>query len=499
MKKIRLSKKTKRILTIIGFVIMLTAIGLLAAAALRLRKIRSVADSYEGRFFEGTTINGIDVSEKTAEEAEEAIRASVEDYALEVSFREGKKESLSAGDIGYAYVSGGEVAQLLEDQDTDSLFHTLRKGGETAAGGNSTLEVKTEYDAQKLREAVLALPELQKEAMTAPSDAHMEYQDSKYVVVPETEGTTLDPEKVLEAAEDAVSRNQTALDVTQLKGVYEQPKRTMTTVGEDLQEEADELNELVPGCITYTLPHGRKMVLDGILMRTWLEEDYDGSLYRNEYSWEMHLQEYVEKMAESVNTVGITRTFAATGIGDVQVPGGNYGYEVDQEAELEKLREELSEGLTVTRDPVYSSWETSEENNGFGNSYVEIDCSRQHLWIYVDGEVKLETDVVTGLMSNPKMATPVGTCLVESKQRDTELIGQYFEYRTPVSYWMPFNGGVGMHDAWWRAEFGGNIYLWDGSNGCINMPTDKAAEAFDIVTYEMPVVVYYSEGTDPEE
>ena len=59
---------------------------------------------------------------------------------------------------------------------------------------------------------------------------------------------------------------------------------------------------------------------------------------------------------------------------------------------------------------------------------------------------------------------------------------------------MPFNGGVGMHDAWWRGAFGGDIYLYDGSHGCINMPVDMAAAAFDIVTLDMPIVVYYSEN-----
>ena len=39
---------------------------------------------------------------------------------------------------------------------------------------------------------------------------------------------------------------------------------------------------------------------------------------------------------------------------------------------------------------------------------------------------------------------------------------------------MPFNGGIGFHDASWRSKFGGTIYQYSGSHGCINLPVDKA-------------------------
>ncbi len=37
------------------------------------------------------------------------------------------------------------------------------------------------------------------------------------------------------------------------------------------------------------------------------------------------------------------------------------------------------------------------------------------------------------------------------------------DYASPVSFWMPFNGGVGFHDATWRSSFGGTIYQYNGS------------------------------------
>ena len=61
-----------------------------------------------------------------------------------------------------------------------------------------------------------------------------------------------------------------------------------------------------------------------------------------------------------------------------------------------------------------------------------------------------------------------------------------------MKYWMPFNGNIGLHDASWRDAFGGHIYYMKGSHGCINLPTQKAAEIYDQVEKGEAVVVYGS-------
>ena len=55
---------------------------------------------------------------------------------------------------------------------------------------------------------------------------------------------------------------------------------------------------------------------------------------------------------------------------------------------------------------------------------------------------------------------------------------------------MPFNGGIGLHDATWRSKFGGDIYVTNGSHGCINLPKDKAEKIYDIIDKNMPIIVY---------
>ena len=105
----------------------------------------------------------------------------------------------------------------------------------------------------------------------------------------------------------------------------------------------------------------------------------------------------------------------------------------------------------------------------------------------------VSTDVVTGDLANG-YATPSGIYYLKYKQRDTTLSGDNADgsrYNSKVSYWMPFNGGIGLHDATWRSSFGGNIYKSNGSHGCVNMPPAKAKKTFDTIESGYPIVVHY--------
>lgn len=137
-----------------------------------------------------------------------------------------------------------------------------------------------------------------------------------------------------------------------------------------------------------------------------------------------------------------------------------------------------------------------DEYYDLGNSYVEIDLTRQKVWVYVNGNIEVETDCVTGCIDKGH-ETPTGIFTLTYKEKDKVLRGQKlengsYEYESPVSYWMPFNGGIGLHDATWRDTFGGNIYISNGSHGCINLPLDAAEKIYDIITSDMPIVVYKS-------
>ena len=91
-------------------------------------------------------------------------------------------------------------------------------------------------------------------------------------------------------------------------------------------------------------------------------------------------------------------------------------------------------------------------------------------------------------------STPPGAYGLYYKQRDKTLRGE--GYATPVSFWMPFNGGVGFHDANWRRDFGGNYYKRNGSHGCVNMPYSAAQTLFDNIEAGCAILVYHLPGSE---
>ena len=112
----------------------------------------------------------------------------------------------------------------------------------------------------------------------------------------------------------------------------------------------------------------------------------------------------------------------------------------------------------------------------------------QHMWCYKNGTLVVDTDVVTGNISRG-YNTPAIVSQIQYKTRNAVLKGD--NYRTPVNYWMPFYGNYGLHDAYWRAEFGGEVYLTNGSHGCVNTPPAAMAQVYANMETGTPVVLYY--------
>lgn len=124
------------------------------------------------------------------------------------------------------------------------------------------------------------------------------------------------------------------------------------------------------------------------------------------------------------------------------------------------------------------------------DSYVEVDISDQNLRFYKDNKIVMSTDVVTGKNSSP---TDIGFYEIDYKTTNVTLEGYNEDgskYASPVSYWMPFNGGEGLHDATWRSYFGGSIYEYGGSHGCVNMPYSSAQELYNQVDAGTKVLVH---------
>lgn len=174
----------------------------------------------------------------------------------------------------------------------------------------------------------------------------------------------------------------------------------------------------------------------------------------------------------------------------VYLATGTYGNEINIDAVADDFYEALSSGnKNYYCVPEYKNKANFTGDNDIGNTYVEVSLDEQKLFYFENGVIKLTSDVVTGNKSY-HYDTPEGVYAVFVKQKNRTLVGE--TYRSFVKYWIEFYPHYGLHDASWRKEgaFGGDIYLTNGSHGCVNMPTEKVAEAYDLIEKGTPVIVY---------
>ena len=236
--------------------------------------------------------------------------------------------------------------------------------------------------------------------------------------------------------------------------------------------------------ITITLDFSdRKEKITSTMIQSWMQVGEDGSVTFDETAMRTYLQE----ISKTYDTYGKERKFTTHDGRKIKVSGGSYGWMIHNGDTIVKLEEAIKAGEDVTMEPAYSFRGYVRDKDDIGDTYIEISLKEQHVWVFIDGEVKVSTDCVSGNTSLGR-GTPTGIYPINYLERDATLEGE--GYSSPVSYWMPFNGNVGLHDASWRGSFGGEIYKYSGSHGCVNLPYSAAKKIFKTIEPGMPVVVY---------
>ena len=185
--------------------------------------------------------------------------------------------------------------------------------------------------------------------------------------------------------------------------------------------------------------------------------------------------------------MGTTRNFKTSTGKTAEVKGGLYGWKIDEWAETESLIKNIMLGSVIEKEPIYIQKARSRDENDIGDTYVEINITKQHLWFYKNGKLLIQSNIVSG---NPTKGyqTVLGTYALNYKQENVILKGE--DYETNVNYWMPFFGNIGIHDARWRYTFGKEIYKQAGSHGCVNVPPYVAKVIFENIESGTPIVCY---------
>ncbi|MBQ7707142.1 MAG: peptidoglycan binding domain-containing protein, partial [Lachnospiraceae bacterium] len=432
---------------------------------------------YCANFFVGNSkVNGFDVSYKSVKETDKIIQEDADKYTLTADYRNGS-ETMSPSDIGGNVKLKKSIKEVKKGQNPFIWFMYFFEDSDFEVG------YRLEYQEDKLASYINSLPYLDRNNMVEPEDAYVRLEDGEAKLINETDGTVLDNELVKQAYIDAINNFDTEL-VIENEGCYKVADITSESASiQDTMKKAEDYLDIKAqydfnGYI-YQIPKEELTKMAYI--------DANGNVEISETNVKL----YAKKFAEQFTTYHKDREFYTHDKKHILISGGYYGWQIDEEVEEEELYNEMIQKRDFVKTPAcITDAYTLCDMNDIGDNYVEIDLTDQHVYIIRDGKVVYDTLCVSGNESRG-MGTPGGVYPITYTQQHAILRGPGYE--TPVAYWMPFNGGIGMHDATWKSKFGEDYYKYDGSHGCINLSLEAAGEIFQLVEKGMPVVCYWED------
>jgi lipoprotein-anchoring transpeptidase ErfK/SrfK len=460
-------KKRDQLLMIL-FILIVICIALFAGFKLK----------YKNLFYSSTYINGVNVSQMTIDEASEALEEKLSQQNITIKDKDQSYTYSLKDDLDLTYDLKTSLTSIKEKSD-DLIFISQIFDKKTYTLNNLKI------DEDKLKDAITTSSYYKEGNKDKTTNAVEQYntKTNQFEIKKEYQGTNIAVDDFIKTISEKINKNSFTFDLTSGK-FYVTP--TILSDNKDLVTKVKTYNEYIGAKITYQMP-STTVICDSSVYYKWLTYDNEVSLNEDK------IKDYVKDLANKYDTYNKKRSFKTTNKGTITISGGSLGYLMNQSKEVTKLKSNIENKETVSRKPIYSKEEDS--NNGVGNTYVEVDLSGQHIYYYKNGSLFLQSDCVTG-NPNKGNATPTGTYRLTYKQSPATLKGRIDpttgkrEYETPVTYWMPFNGGVGFHDATWQPTFGGTRYLTNGSHGCVNLPLSVAATLYKNISAGTLVIVY---------
>lgn len=419
------------------------------------------------KFPEGTSILGVDMTGLEKEEAWSQLEAAADSYVLTLT-ADGLTASISGKDMGISCSRETFLAAL------DAM----------EAGTEPDLSRVIRFNDSKLRLAFGR--NFNKDAKNAA--IIYDETSSKYVLVPHEEGRQVNAGALSDAVREAI---RTLTPQFTVEGVTDFIMPAQTAGEAEALWPLAQANKMAASTVTYIFGAGSSAPtvhpIPAEVIRSFIDLGGDG--FSPNVNREA-IAVYAEELAAAYNTQDYLGAFRTTGGETIEMTIPYEGCLVDTEALTEDIYTCVYYGLSGERNAPYLG--SSNPEMPYGGTYVEIDLTAQHLWYYKDGQCLVDTDLVSGNVAL-NMHTPTGVFDIYSRSRCIYLEGP--NYKSYVNYWMPFTGGYGMHDALWRDEFGGDIYLDDGSHGCVNLPLEAAKTLYNNSTWGTRVIIYGGEGS----
>ena len=432
-----------------------------------------LAGRYSTKAFQYKTyINGIECSFLNIESTVDKLERNMNNARLTLIFADNKQ-----------YVCLGTYFDI-KVNNKQEIENTLFKQKEEDTNQEKIYTITELYsiNQEKVKEYLSSLGVFKTE-MKEPKDAYLEFDGENSVIIkPEQYGNKINLEEAYNFMISELKKGETTIDFRKITDI--EPK--IKDSSENLISQKDYINSILKTTITYKLHDGSTYKLDANIMKDWIYKDDEGNYG---IDLDKNIPKFVEELNEKASYVLTSTKFNATGKGEISIPFGMKTYRsINKDKEVERIKEQLKKGESAELDVIYNALPNYKNIK----TYVELDLSRQRVWMYVNGKQILNTSCVTGSVAGG-YATPPGIFYLTYKTTDTYLEGYNSdgsEYSSHVNFWMPFNGGIGFHDASWRSNFGGNIYMTNGSHGCVNLPYSAAKTLYNNINTSVPIILY---------
>lgn len=430
---------------------------------------------FSSHYLWNTTVGSVECGGKSSDYVVEANKSLADNYNLNITDREGTVFTINGKDISYKYVPNGEEENILKSQNAFSWPISIFKSHKYE------LSASVDYDADIFSGIFDSMALFSSDYIEDPENAKIEINETDYKVVNEINGNKPIRDEIYNEVTEAL--NNQFEEITLGKKCYVEPE---VKADDDIIKNATTAIDNYTSANIHYLIDGvdENLSSEKILQMLTISDDFTVSIN------EEKVAEYVQYLATTYNTYGDTRAFHTSSGDVVNIGGGDYGWVISKSKEKAQILTDLQNGSPVEREPVYEQTARKSGTDDIGNTYIEIDYGRQHLWFYKEGSLVVESDIVSGNISQQNGSVD-GIFKIVYKEKDATLVGE--NYASNVKYFMPFAYNIGIHDASWRDKFGGDIYKTSGSHGCINVPESVAVTIFENVEVGTPVVAYYRE------
>lgn len=434
---------------------------------------------YAEKFTPNTRIGAVQIGNLTLSQAQTQLEQEVASKTIVLKENGQVVGEISLASLGYDFHTSQTLEQMYQAQNPVTWAIDWVKGTHVT----KVLADQVDIDSTSLEEA-LAQVNVNNENRRPAQDAAITYEEGQgYEVTAGSPGTQIDMKRLSRAILASVEDETHEVN---LEDTYVQPE--IEADSDVIKDNMARIQSVLNTKITLQIA-GDEVTIPADLIESWIQFDDANQVLVDR----TQVAGYLEGLNDQYSTFNKVRTFESTLRGQVEVQPGILGWSIDVETEIDNIQADLQAGRDISRKPAFTGVGTRlGEADEIGNTYVEVDLANQMMYLYVEGEVIVATNIVSGQIG---AETVPGANAVIEMLTNTNLVGYNqilkTKYSVPVQYWIRFDyDAQGIHDASWQSSFGGDAYLTRGSLGCINTPLDQVALIYEYVTYGTPVIVY---------